>query len=76
MWLMFCFVFCFFVFTLFRARFDRSSEFVQETSGINGKNNGNMYAQHRDTFFFEKLLSLLHRKKSSKASGQKQHMIV
>ena len=50
---MFCFLFCFFVFTLFRARFDRSSEFVQETSGINGKNNGNMYVQHRDTFFWK-----------------------
>ena len=71
MWLMFCFVFCFLVFTLFRARFDRSSEFVQETSGINGKNKGNVYVKHTDTFFFEKLLSLLQGKKSSKASGQK-----
>ena len=44
-------MFCFFVFTLFRARFDRSSEFVQETSGINGKNKGNMYVKHTDTFF-------------------------
>ena len=69
-------MFCFFVFTSFRARFDRSSEFVQETSGFNGKNKGNMYVKHTDTFFFEKLLSLLQRKKSSKAAGQKRQMIV
>ena len=47
-----CLMFCVFVFTLFRARFDRSSEFVQETSGINGKNEGNMYVKHTDTLFF------------------------